>query len=153
MVSNSNRSKKDKEFRFGKPTLKFCIAGVFIPGFTAVIILGLQQGVQFLNIECSVSWIILWISAALATVTSPVIFARIVKKRINQGVNLTSREITIFNILEYIFIQCAFVPLFTNGQTLCYVSDGQNGLELVFTGWIAIPCLLILSRFFDLLEQ
>lgn len=144
--------KKAKEFSFIKPTLKFCIAGIFIPGFTAVIIVGLQQGIQLLGIECSISWTILWILTALAAVASPVIFIKDIKKSFLQRNNLTSRKITIFNILEYTFIQCALAPLFTSGQTLCYVSDGQNGLELVFTGWIAIPTLIALSRFFDLLE-
>lgn len=144
--------KMTKKFSFIKPTLKFCIAGIFIPGFTAVIILGLQQGIQWLGVECSISWTILWVLTAVAAVATPVIFIKIIKKMTLQGSALASRDISIFNILQYTFSQSALVPLFTKGQTLCYVTDGQNGIELVFTGWLAIPILILSSRFFDLLE-
>lgn len=56
---------------------------------------------------------------------------------------------TFFNLIEYIFIQASLALFFTSGQTLCYVSDGQNGLELVFTAWIALPILIGLSVLFN----
>jgi hypothetical protein len=43
----------------------------------------------------------------MAAVASPVIFIKNIKKSILQENNLTSRKITIFNVLEYTFIQCA----------------------------------------------
>jgi len=51
---------KGKKFNYITPTLKFFIAGLFIPGFTAIAILGLQMGIEFLGIECSNTWAILW---------------------------------------------------------------------------------------------
>jgi hypothetical protein len=74
-------------------------------------------------------------------------------KRILNGHNLTIDRLLIFNIIEYSFIQCTLTILFTNGQTLCYRTDGQNGLEFVFTGWIAIPILIVFSYLFDNLRE
>ena len=58
-------------------------------------------------------------------------------------------RLTFFNLFEYIFIQASLVPFFADAQTLCSVSDGQNGLEFVFTAWIALPFLIGLSYFFN----
>lgn len=42
---------------------------------------------------------------------------------------------------------------FTTGQTLCYVSDGQNGIVFVFTAWLSLPILVVLSIVFDRLRM
>ncbi len=144
---------KTKEFSFIGPTLKFSIAGLFIPGFTAIVILGIQMGIAFLGVECSNSWKVLWTLTSIATIVSPVIFIRLMNVRAANGYNLTSKEILIFNIAEYTFIQCTLAPFFTTGKTLCYVTDGQNGLEFAFTGWMAIPCLVIFSLVFDFVRK
>jgi hypothetical protein len=70
-------------------------------------------------------------------------------KRILEGYNLTTDKLIIFNIIEYVFIQATLATFFTSGQTLCYVTDGQNGLEFAFTGWMALPFLIVLSLVFD----
>ena len=131
-----------KAISFTKPTLKFCIAGMFIPGFTAIVIFGLQQAIQFLGIECAISWRILWTLTTIGAIVSPIVFYKGAKKKNMDGNKLTSQQITIFNIIEYTLLQCTFAALFTKGHTLCYVSDGQNGLELVLA-WIALPILII----------
>lgn len=84
---------------------------------------------------------------------APYFFIRLINKRFAEGLNLTSKEVTLFNMMEYFFLQCSLVPLFTTSNTLCYVSDGQNGLEFVFTGWMAIPGLIILSLIFDQIRK
>jgi hypothetical protein len=48
------------KFDFLKPTLIFAIVGFFIPGFTAIALLGFQMLLTFLGLECSASWIALW---------------------------------------------------------------------------------------------
>jgi hypothetical protein len=142
-----------KKYNFTAPTLKFCIAGLFIPGFTAIAILGLQIGIGLLGIECSNSWTVLWTLTTIGTVTAPFIFVRIMNKRLFEGYHLTTANLMIFNVIEYTFIQCTLAPFFTSGHTLCYVADGQNGLEFVFTGWMAIPFLAVLSLLFDNLRE
>jgi len=38
---------------------------------------------------------------------------------------------------------------FSERKTLCYVADGQNGIQFVFTAWLAIPILICLSLCFQ----
>ena len=133
--------------------MKFCIAGFFIPGFTAIAILGLQMGVGLLGIECSKSWTIVWILTTVGAVVAPFIFVRIMNKRLLEGYNLTANPLIIFNLVEYAFIQSTLASFFTNGQTLCYVTDGQNGLEFAFTGWMSMPFLVVLSLVFDNIRE
>lgn len=57
-------------FNFIRSTLKFYIAGIFIPGFTAIAILGLQMGIGLLGIECSKAWIVLWTLTTVGAVVS-----------------------------------------------------------------------------------
>jgi hypothetical protein len=143
----------EKKYSFISPTLKFCIVGLVIPGFTAIAILGLQMGIGLLGIECSNSWKILWTLTTIGAVTAPFIFVRIMNKSLLEGYNLGTDRLVIFNIIEYTFIQCALATFFTNGQTLCFVSDGQNGLEFALTGWMAMPFLIALSLVFDYLRK
>ena len=142
-----------KNFNFINPTLKFCAAGLFIPGFTAIIILGMQMAISFLGIECSNSWKVLWWITSFGTILLPILFIRKFTSKIKRGVNLTTIEITVFNIIEYTFIQCALAAYFSNPNTLCYVTDGQNGLEFVFTAWMATPLLVVLSLIFDSIRK
>jgi hypothetical protein len=144
---------KEKKYNFIRPTLKFCIAGIFIPGFTAIAILGLQMGIGLLGIECSNTWIILWALTTIGALTAPIVFVRLMNKRLSEGYHLDYYKLLIFNIVEYTFIQCTLATFFTNGQTLCYVTDGQNGLEFAFTGWMALPFLIVLSLVFDNLRE
>jgi hypothetical protein len=142
-----------KKISYISSTLKFCIAGLLIPGFTAIVILGLQMGLGLLGIECSRSWTILWVLTTIGAVTAPIVFIGLMNKRLSEGYVLTTDKLLIFNIIEYIFIQCTLASFFTSGQTLCYVSDGQNGIELVFTAWMALPFLIGLSWWFDKLRE
>jgi hypothetical protein len=142
----------EKKYIFRNQTLKFCIAGLFMPGFTAIAILGLQMGIEFLGVECSYSWTILWTLTAIGMLITPLVFIRLMNKRLMKGYNLTADKLIIFNIIEYIFIQATLATFFTRGQTLCYVTDGQNGLEFAFTGWLALPFLIVLSLLFDYLR-
>jgi hypothetical protein len=68
--------------------------------------------------------------------------------------NRDTKEVAnFFNIIEYTLLQASLASLFTNGQTLCYVTDGQNGLEFAFTGWFAIPIVFLLSVLFQQVQK
>lgn len=111
------------------------------------------MGMSYLGVECTKSMKILWVLTTIGLIVAPYFFIRLINKRFAEGLNLTSKEVTLFNMMEYFFLQCSLVPLFTTSNTLCYVSDGQNGLEFVFTGWMAIPGLIILSLIFDQIRK
>lgn len=134
---------------FLKPTIKFSIVGIFIPGFTAILIMVLLLGLTYLGVECRNSWTILWIASFIGMLILPIYFLKRLRKTIVEGYDLNARAITIFNVLEYIFIQCAFSVFVSNARTLCYVSDGQNGIQFVFTAWMGIPIIILLSLIFD----
>jgi hypothetical protein len=137
------------KFNFIKPTLIFSIVGIFIPGFTAIVLLGLQMLLSNIGIECSTAWTFIWTTTIIAGLILPFLFYRhIVSLTVDKQQSLKIR-LTIFNLLEYIFIQSSLTLLFTNGQTLCYGSGGQNGFELVFTAWLALPILVIISFIFN----
>jgi hypothetical protein len=142
----------EKRYTFTRQTLKFCIAGFLIPGFTAIAILGLQMGIVFLGLECASSWTILWVLTTVGLVLAPIVFVRRMYKTLETGYHLPPAKLITFNVVEYIFVQATLAAFFTNGRTLCYATDGQNGLEFVLTGWMALPPLILLSFVFDKLH-
>ena len=137
------------KFNFIKPTLIFLIVGFFIPGFTAIGLLGLQMLLRKFNIECSTAWTIIWIFTISAVLILPILFYRYITRLTKDKLHSLKLRLNLFNLLEYIFIQSSLTPIFTSGQMLCYGRDGQNGLELVFTAWLALPILLIFSFIFN----
>lgn len=137
------------KYNFIKPTLIFALIGFFIPGFTAVIIIGLQCLLTFLGLECSAAFDIIFIVSGILAIISPVIFFNQIKYLINYNSTSLNRRYILFIVLEYIFIQACFIPFFTNGENLCHGKGGQVGLELVFTAWIALPILIIISLVYN----
>jgi hypothetical protein len=57
-------------------------------------------------------------------------------------------NLIVFNFFEYIFIQAGLASLISNEEMLCYGTDGQNGLEFVFTAWLSLPFLLVFGFLF-----
>ena len=137
------------KFNFIEPTLIFAMVGVFIPGFTAIGLLGLQMLLSKLGIECSTAWTIIWTTTIIAGLILPFLFHRHITRLTIDKLKSLKTRLTFFNLLEYVFIQSSLTPLFTNGRTLCYVTDGQNGLELAFTAWLALPILIVFSFIFN----
>lgn len=137
------------KFNIIKSTLIFSIVGIFIPGFTAIGLLGFQMLLSGVGIECSNAWIIIWTLTSLLGVIFPVLFYRHISNLTEEKSQSLKIKLILFNLSEYIFIQSSLTPLFTNGKTLCYVTDGQNGIELVFTAWLALPVLILISVFFN----
>ena len=140
---------KNKNFDFLKPTIIFSVIGIFIPGFTAIGLIGMQALLSSGGIECSISWKIIWTLTTIFGIALPILFVKYIRKITVEKIATLKTKLNIFNFVEYICIQSSIGSLFSNSRTLCYESDGQNGLELVFTAWLALPILLILSFIFN----
>jgi hypothetical protein len=138
---------------YTKSTLKFCIAGLFIPALTVYAIVGLQIGIETTGIECTTAWTIIWTITTFGLVTAPFVFIKRMNKKLSTGYNFTSDKLLLFNVVEFTFIQCTLASFLTTGQILCYGNGGQNGLEFIFTGWLALPFLVLLSIVFDRLRE
>ena len=138
-------------FSFVGRTGYFLIAGIFIPGLTAMVLLGLQLLLTELGVECTLALRIIFSTCAIGSLIAPYLFIRFFEKVDFTKTDMSTRLI-FFNILEYIFIQGGLALLF-DANTLCYVSDGQNGIQLVVTAWAAIPILILLSWLFDVLHK
>lgn len=141
------------KFNFVKSTLIFCAIGFVIPGFSAILLLGTQMLFTKIGFECSYAWRLIWLITWVGMIGLPILFANYLKK-LDKDYQTLKNKLILFNLLEYIFIQASLASLFTSGNTLCYGSDGQNGLELVFTAWLALPILIIFSFIFKgILDQ
>lgn len=136
-------------FDFIKPTIIFAIVGFFIPGFTAIGLLGIQMLLSYIGIECSFAWLLIWVITTVVGLILPFLFYRYIKLlKAGEG-HLLKTILIVFNLLEYVCIQSSLTPLFTNGRTLCYGGGGENGLELCFTAWLSLPILIAFSFVFN----
>jgi hypothetical protein len=127
---------------FLKPTLIFAVIGLFAVGLSAIISSCIQMAVA-IAVDCVIAWKIVWFIYLLSAIMLPIFFNRYIKSTKNPDKII--RNLNIFNFVEYSFIQIALLPCFTGFKTLCFVVDGQNGIELVFTAWLSIPLLLLFS--------
>lgn len=134
----------EMKFNFVKPTLISCAIGIFIPGFTAILFFLFQLLTDKIGIDCRTYWKSLWILTSIISVVLPFFFIENIRKTKNP----TLTKLTLFNFIEYICLQACLAQFFTNAETICYGSGGQNGIELVFTAWIAIPILVCISFVF-----
>ncbi|MBW3519235.1 hypothetical protein [Flavobacterium sp. NKUCC04_CG] len=134
---------------FVKPTVIFSIVGFFIPGFTAIAILAVQMFLNGLGVECTIAFELIWILSSIGALLLPFLFYRYLKWLPLEKLKTLPILLTIFNALEYVLIQSSLIPVFTNAQSLCYGNGGQNGLELVFTAWIGLPILILLSFLYN----
>lgn len=135
-------------FNFLLPTIIFCIVGLFIPGITVLILIEIQSLLTHFGFECTKVWNLMWIISWIGMLASPILFIKYLKK---SNLKRTSLRINLmlFNFLEYVFIQVAFASLLSNEEMLCYGTDGQNGLEFVFTAWLSLPILFIFSLIYN----
>jgi hypothetical protein len=137
-------NQNNKEFNFIKPTLIFCLIGLFIPGFTAIIFFLFQSILFKIGVECDVYWKYLFILSGVISILLPIFFIKNLKKTIQNKENILTK-LTLFNFLEYVLIQAFFARFFTNEKIICYGSGGQNGMELIFTAWLSIPIIVAIS--------
>ncbi|MBP7477303.1 MAG: hypothetical protein KA797_02175 [Chitinophagales bacterium] len=144
--------RRAKPFSFVGKTGYFLIAGFFSGGFSAIILLGLQTLLTKLGIDCSLAFKIVFAFCAIATLIAPCLFIKYFAKVDFTKVDMSMR-LVFFNIAEYIFIQGGLALFYSNANTLCYVTDGQNGMELIFFSWFSLPILILLSWLFDVLHK
>jgi hypothetical protein len=137
------------EFNFIKPTIIFSIIGIFIPGFTAIGLLGIQMLLSSGGIECTIAWKIIWTLTTIIGIALPIIFIKYIRNITVEKIENLKSKLLIFNLIEYVAIQSSVGSLMSNSNTLCYGSGGQNGLELLLTAWLALPILVILSIIFN----
>lgn len=137
------------KYNYIKSTMIFCIIGLLIPGFSALLLVGTQLILQKTGIECTVIWKAFWVFSWIGMILLPILFFKNLKKKETGSYEKLKANLILFNFFEYLFIQTALSIFFTTSNTLCYVSDGQNGLELVFTAWISLPILMIFSYIFE----
>jgi hypothetical protein len=137
------------QYRYLKATMIFCLIGFFIPGFTAILLFGIQMLLTEVGIECANSWELIWIGTWIGMILLPILFFRYLDRKSKETYQKLKTNLILFNLFEYIFIQASLASLFTNGNTLCYGSGGQNGIEFAFTAWLALPILIIFSYFFE----
>jgi hypothetical protein len=137
-----------KKFNFIKPTIIFSIIGIFIPGFTAIGILGIQMLLTSFGIGCSIAWKGIWIFSILSSLILPFLFYVHIQKMNQKKLRNLKTYLNIFNLFEYILIQASLSIFFTTGEILCYGGGGQNGIGLAFSAWFAIPILICFSYIF-----
>ncbi|MBB5283137.1 hypothetical protein HNQ92_001263 [Rhabdobacter roseus] len=140
---------KKERFNFIKPTGIFALAGLFMGGFSAFALVSLASLLQNIGFDCIKSLNLIWVLCAMGSILLPIIFYKNLSNLTLYHPHSLQNRIALFNIVEYCCIQVALVPFFTTAQTLCFVIDGQNGIELIFTSWLALPCLLLLSYIFN----
>ena len=140
---------KKIQFDFIKPTIIFSIIGILIPGFTAIGLLGIQMLLSSGGIECTIAWKIIWTLTTIIGIALPVIFIKYIRNITVEKIENLKSKLILFNLIEYVCIQSSIGSLLSNSNTLCYGSGGQNGLELVFTAWLALPILVVLSIIFN----
>lgn len=80
-------------FNFLKDTIIFCVLGIFIPRFTAVLFFLLQILTDKLNIGCEVYWTSIWIVTSIISLIAPLIYYKTIEKT----KNTTLTKLTLFN--------------------------------------------------------
>lgn len=138
-----------KKFNFLINSLIFSLIGIFIPGFTLVFIFLMQKLSDEAGLECSMFWKATWIMGWIGTLSLPYYFYHHFKSVKLKNLHLLKTHLLLFNFLFYISLQISFGSFMTNANTLCYVSDGENGLEFIFTAWLSLPIIMVFSYIFS----
>lgn len=68
------------KYNFVKSTLIFCVIGSFIPGFTAILLIGIQILFTKIGIECSNAWKLIWSITWVGMIGFPMLFTYYLKK-------------------------------------------------------------------------
>lgn len=102
-----------------------------------------------IGIECTNAWKLIWGTSWIGMILLPSLFYKNLKQKETETSEKLKTNLIFFNLFEYIFLQAGLSLFFTKANTLWYVSDGQNGIELAFTGWLSLPILMALSYTFE----
>ncbi|WPO77180.1 hypothetical protein [Flavobacterium sp. KACC 22761] len=99
--------------------------------------------------ECTLIWKTFWALSWIGMISLPVLMLKKLRSKETETSEKLRTYLIFFNFFEYFFIQTALSIFFTTADILCYGSGGQNGIELVFTAWLALPILMIFSYIFE----
>ncbi|NQY68381.1 MAG: CotH kinase family protein [Flavobacteriales bacterium] len=134
---------------FIKLTLIFSIVGIFIPEHTEYILLKSQRVLDLLGLEFSIAWITLWTLTSFTGLILPFIFYYHISSLPKEKHKWLIIKLTLFNLIEYILLQSSLTPLFTDVHTIIFNYDVRNGMESIYTAWLALPILVLISTFFN----
>ena len=137
------------KFNFLINSLIFSLIGIVIPGFTLVFMFLMQKLFDEAGLECSMFWKATWIVGWTGSLILPYYFYNHFKCVKQKNLHLLKTHLLLFNFLFYISLQISFGCIMTNANNLCYVSDGQNGLELIFAAWLGLPIIMVFSYIFS----
>ena len=146
MIDNSKRSINS----FTKPTLYFCLVGFIAVAFPAYVLLGLEYCLEKLGYSCENAILSICKCATYICLITPVTFFYYLFRSRNWfSISQIKRRILLFDLTLYVCIPAALEIHFSTPQILCNVTDGQNGLELAFSAWLALPVVMLLSVVFE----
>jgi hypothetical protein len=131
------------KFNFIKPTLIFCAIGIFIPGFTAIIFFLFQNLFEKLGINCESYWKLIMLITSILAIVLPLFYFKYLEKY--KTPNKTN--LLLFNFIEYNMLQISLGGFFISSNSICF-GQSDGGLIFVFTAWLGLPILIILSFIF-----
>lgn len=135
------------EFTFVSYAVLFGIAGIFICGFTLVFLAAIQHVVEILTNDCVSAMKWMWSFCLVGLAVTPVIFYKFLMSKPVHSKQTLQKQYALFNLLMYMFIQTSLGVFTSDPEILCYATDGQNGLELAFNGWLSIPFLVLIALY------
>jgi len=146
-----NRFKRT-EFAFVKYTVQFCIFGFFFCAVPLYLLLAIQSIFDMFLHNCVQSMRLTWCLCLFGCILTPLLFNLHLKRKEVYSNQLLKKQLGLFNALTLTFIQGALGIFSSDPQFLCYGTDGQNGLELIFNAWCALPILILISYYFKTLN-
>lgn len=140
------------KYKLTESTLRFSIVGFFIPGFTMMFVAIVQMMLAQLINDCEIAWNLIFVLTTIGAFIAPIVFGR---QAIQWDLRTAhyQRKLFGYNLMEYTFLQVSIGWLYGNSYTLCNVTDGQNGLQFVFTAWMGIILLNVYSLMLDLINS
>lgn len=137
------------KFNFVRYTVLFCIFGFFLCGFTLYLLFAIHLAFDSFLHDCVQAMQITWYLCLLCSVLTLLLFSLYLKSKEVHSNQLLRKQLGVFNALALTFIQGTLGVCSSDPAFLCYGTDGQNGLELVFNGWCALPLLLLVSYYYN----
>lgn len=145
----SERPLKRAKFNFVWYTVLFCIFGFFLCGGTLYLLFAIHLAFDhFLN-DCVQAMKLTWYLCLLCLILTILLFSVYLRRKAVHSNQHLKKQLAVFNALALIFIQGALGVFSSDPAFLCDGTDGQNGLELVFNGWCALPLLLLISYYYN----
>lgn len=137
------------KFNFVWYTVLFCIFGLFLCVGTLYLLFGIHLAFDSLLHDCVRAMEFTWYLCLLSLILTLLLFSLYLRQQEVHSNQLLKKQLGVFNALLLTFIQGTLGVFSSDPEFLCYGTDGQNGLELVFNGWCALPLLLLVSYYYN----